>query len=146
MATRLHGTSKYMAPGNAALIAEAEFEDFAPGLAHDPVCEFLLTYPLSAAAPCICCGCIVSPDQKARTYARVYENKLEVNYPLAPFCCLTSELCINDRIKVWYYDKTPSRVGLLWGEDNNADEHCSIIIPDSGALQDSFPSLAAVLL
>jgi hypothetical protein len=93
---KIHGTSKYMSPGNATLIAEAEFQDFAP-------------------ACCSLFACLIPDDQKVRTYARVYENKLEVNYPIAPFCCLTTELCIGDRIQTFYFDKPPSRSGLCCG-------------------------------
>jgi len=93
---KLHGSSKYMSPGNAALVAEAEFQDFAP-------------------ACCSIFACMVPDDQKARTYARVYENKLEANYPFAPFCCATTELCIVDNIHTYYFDKPPARSGLCFG-------------------------------
>lgn len=92
----MHGTSKYMSPGAAQFIYAAEFQDFAP-------------------ASCVCYNCCISADQKSRTYARIYENKLEYNYPIAPFCCLTSELCLHDNIMVHYFDKPPSRSGLFCG-------------------------------
>merc|ERR1719498_1886886 len=91
-----HDTSSYMQPAEGQLITRAEFQDFAP-------------------ADCVCCGCLVPDAQKARTFARVYENKIEVNYPIAPFCCLTSELCIHDNIFTGYFDKPPARAGLCCG-------------------------------
>jgi hypothetical protein len=86
-----------MSPAAGQFIYAAEFQDFAP-------------------APCVCYNFCISADQKQRTYARIYENKLEYNYPFAPFCCLTSELCLHDNIMVHYFDKPPSRSGLVCGE------------------------------
>jgi len=45
----------------------------------------------------------------------VYPNKFEANLPIAPFCCLTSEMCMVDRTFLYYYDKPPSRVGMFCG-------------------------------
>ena len=66
----LYGTSKYQQPlGGGALVAEAEFKNFAP-------------------AATVCGGMCVHDKTRKRTYARVYENRIEYNWPSSPFCCL----------------------------------------------------------
>jgi hypothetical protein len=44
-------------------------------------------------------------------YMRVYENRIETNEPLAPFLCLTMDICLIDNAYTAYYDKPPFRVG-----------------------------------
>ncbi len=80
--------------GGTTLVAEAEFYDFAP-------------------ASCVCLGCCVSKFQQGRTYLRVWDNRMELNSPLAPFGCLTSsELCIADNVHTTYFDRQPFRSGM----------------------------------
>lgn len=93
----LYGTSKYMFPvENAKFVAEAELYDFAP-------------------TPCVCCGWTINDKVRKRTYFRVYENRVEYNWPIAPFCCLTKERCIRDSTAIMYFDKQPSRSGMCCG-------------------------------
>ena len=75
------------------MLAQAEFVPFAP-------------------APCVCCSGCHSDEARARTYAHVYENRIERNYPAAPFACCTSEVCIVDRVWVTYFDRPPMRAGM----------------------------------
>jgi hypothetical protein len=74
------------------ILAQAEFMPFAP-------------------APCVCCGCLVSDAQRERTYWTVYGNRAELNKPLAPFLCMTQDICILDMITVMYFDKPVHRSG-----------------------------------
>lgn len=67
-------------------IAQAEFEPFAPA-------------SCSCYAPCNAKGA------RQRTYWNIYGNRSESNFPLAPFCCLTQDICIVDMIRVNYFDK-----------------------------------------
>ena len=87
------GSSPRIAVENPAVMGEAEFQDFAP-------------------CPCVCCGCCVSKALQERTYARVYENRLERNYPVAPCGPCTQEICIIDCVSTLYYDRPPTRSGM----------------------------------
>ena len=87
----MYGRSIFQVPNSHnRLVAEAEFENFAP-------------------KTCICCQQCVGDQQRARTFARVYENRLEVNTPWAPWCCWTPEYCITDQVQVHYFDNGPSQ-------------------------------------
>lgn len=52
---------------------------------------------------------------QARQYARVYDNKIEVNLPLAVCCCFTTDQCVLDRVYVTYFDRVPFRAGMCCG-------------------------------
>lgn len=86
----MYGRSIHISPTPAGFVAAAEFYDFAP-------------------MSCNCCTFLVSEDQRKRTYAHVYENRIETNFPIAPCCCLTKEVCMQDMISVKYFDKAPVR-------------------------------------
>ena len=87
----IYGRSIFQSPNSYnRLVAEANHRDFAP-------------------CPCICFQCCVGDQQRARTYVRVYENRLETNYPYAPWCCFTPEYCIVDHVMTYYFDKGPSQ-------------------------------------
>ena len=93
----VYGRSIFQVPNSHnRLVAEAEHYDFAP-------------------ESCIFCICCVADQIRARTYARVYENRLETNYPFSPWCCFTPEYCLVDRVMVYYFDKGPSQTycGIL---------------------------------
>lgn len=88
-----HGTSEFTKP-DAGFIAGAEFWDFAP-------------------APCSCYGCFVPEAQKKRTFLRVYENRVEMNKPLAPCLCLCDdEKYMADQTWMAFFDKPPFRPGM----------------------------------
>eukprot|EP00658_Telonema_sp_P-2_P008893 TRINITY_DN13369_c0_g1_i4.p1 TRINITY_DN13369_c0_g1~~TRINITY_DN13369_c0_g1_i4.p1 ORF type:complete len:250 (+),score=36.97 TRINITY_DN13369_c0_g1_i4:196-945(+) len=89
-ATGLHGSDQRMTQGAEPILARAEFMDFAPGN---------------------CCnGCCFTDIVKARQYAFVGDNRLEVNYPIGTCgCCTYSDLCVVDNVRVFYFDKTPHR-------------------------------------
>lgn len=89
----IYGSSSRIDPVHTRLCAKAEFEDFAP-------------------MPCNCLGFCVADAQRERQYAHVYENRMEANHPIAPFCCLTKEICIIDQIWVSYFDRPPVRAGM----------------------------------
>jgi len=89
----MYGSSSRIDPVHTRLCAKAEFEDFAP-------------------MPCVCLGPCVADAQRERQYAHVYENRMESNHPIAPFCCLTKEICIIDQIWVSYFDRPPVRAGM----------------------------------
>jgi len=92
---QIYGASVYHQPAQGAmLIGEAEFEDFAP-------------------APCVCCLPLVPNKARRRFYLRVYENKMEINYVGIPFCCCTQERCIPEYSRNYFFDKPPSRTGVL---------------------------------
>jgi hypothetical protein len=87
----VYGRSIFQVPNSHnRLVAEADHEQFAPN-------------------KCIFCTLCVGDPQRARTYARVYENRLETNYPHSPWCCFTPEYCIVDNVMVYYFDKGPSQ-------------------------------------
>merc|ERR1719409_1761527 len=88
-----HGTDPFISPVPAAYVGAAEFYDFAP-------------------ASCTCYDCLNAKTQKTRTYARIYENRVEYNVPSAPFMCLSNDLCVSDNVSVMYFDKPPFRVGV----------------------------------
>lgn len=88
-----HGTSQYMT-GGLTLVAEADYYDFAP-------------------ASCCCLSFLNSSFQQGRTYLRVWDNRMEKNFPVAPFGCFTtSELCVVDQVQTTYYDRPPFRSGM----------------------------------
>lgn len=75
-------------------MVEAEYYDFAP-------------------ASCVCFGPCQSTYQQGRTYLRVWDNRMEMNFPIAPFGCFTcNELCITDMVQTVYYDRQPFRSGM----------------------------------
>lgn len=54
-----------------------------------------------------------SSYQQGRTYLRVWDNRMEMNFPLAPFGCFTcNEMCVVDMITTIYYDRQPFRSGM----------------------------------
>ena len=59
------------------------------------------------------CTCCNSSHQQARTYFEVWDNRIEFNSPctLPYMCCTTSEKCVADRVKVQYFDRSPTRSG-----------------------------------
>jgi len=90
----VHGTSAFVQSSHE-VFAEAEFQDFAP-------------------APCVCCSCLAPDVQKQRQYFRIFDNRMELNAPLAPFmCCTCDEKCIADRVLVSFHDRVPSRAGMF---------------------------------
>jgi hypothetical protein len=97
MSVDIHGTSIYLASstgGPAGFIGAMEYYDFAP-------------------CPCSLIGCCAPEAQKKRMYAHVYEQRLEYNFPIAPWCCLTcDEKCVQDMPMIHYFDKPPNRVGM----------------------------------
>jgi len=96
LGTRKHGSSHYLQPTPAGFIGEAEFYDFAP-------------------APVSFLDCLISSKLKGRMYMHVYENRVEINNPLQPFLCCTTENCVIDKITVAHHDRLPSRVGMCLG-------------------------------
>ena len=57
--------------------------------------------------------CLLPKTQKARQYAYIWDNKLEINLPLGIFGCLTcSEKCVVDRVYTTYFDRSPIRTGM----------------------------------
>jgi hypothetical protein len=72
------------------IVVEADHEEFAPN-------------------KYICFTQCVGDQARARTYARVYENRMETNYPYSPWCCFTPEYCIVDNVQVYSFDKGPSQ-------------------------------------
>jgi hypothetical protein len=87
----VYGRSIFQVPNSHnRLVTEADHEEFAPN-------------------KCICCTQCVGDQTRARTYARVYENRMETNYPYSPWCCFTPEYCIVDNVTVYYFDKGPSQ-------------------------------------
>ena len=90
----VHSSSTYIQPLlNPTAFAQAEFVDFAP-------------------AACICTTCCASEAAKKRSYAVMYDSKLEVNRPFEPCMCCSSEVCLEDRIHTAYLDKPPFRSGM----------------------------------
>ncbi|CAB9505667.1 expressed unknown protein [Seminavis robusta] len=90
----IYGTSRYLSPAaGPQLIAEAEFEEFAP-------------------CSCVCYKFCVNDKLRKRTYVRVYENRVESNIPFNPWCCLSDERCIVDAPRILFFDKAPNRVGM----------------------------------
>ena len=90
----VHSTSVYIQPlENPTAFAKAEFVDFAP-------------------AACICTTCCASEAAKKRSYAIMYDSKLEVNRPFEPCMCCSQEVCLEDRIHTAYLDKPPFRSGM----------------------------------
>lgn len=88
-----HGDSEYIS-GGVTLVAEAEYYDFAP-------------------APCSLLICCNSKFQQGRTYFRVWDNRVEMNFPFAPFMsCTFSELCVTDIVTTYYFDRRPFRSGM----------------------------------
>jgi len=88
------GSSARIVTNSFAPLAELEFWDFAP-------------------APCSCCACLVPEVARARMYARIFDNRLEANMPIAPFmCCTASEECVLDHPMTSFMDRPPHRVGM----------------------------------
>jgi len=92
-ATMLHGTSPFATP-EPKLVKAGEFYDFAP-------------------ASCVCYNCFVPEAQKKRTFVRAYDNRLEMNLPIAPcLCCCDNEKYMVDQTYLYFYDKPPFRTGM----------------------------------
>jgi len=92
----MYGTSIYIDEQKNAK-AMAEFYDFAP-------------------APCVCCSCLVPDAQKKRHFLNAYDNKMMLNMPVAPCCCLLDdEMYMTDMTGVWFFDKPPFRSGMCCG-------------------------------
>ncbi len=84
----LHGSHPHIGEGTT-LVGNAEFYDFAP-------------------SPCVCCSCCTAKAQQGRTYFQAWDNRLELNFPIAACCCCTrSDTFVIDRTQVWYYDRAP---------------------------------------
>ena len=77
----------------ARLLAEAEFEEFAP-------------------CPCVCYQCFIPDKARSRSYARVYDNRLEINNIIFPCLCCSKERCIRDSSVNHFFDQPPSRAGM----------------------------------
>ena len=90
---QVHGSSKYMRNDKNGFITEAEFASYYP-------------------ACCSRCSCCVNKAIKTRSFAHVYENRLEVNNPVGMYCCCSTEQCIRDRVHVYFFDKPPFRAGM----------------------------------
>jgi hypothetical protein len=85
-----HSTSHYIKNGNK-LVAHADFFEFAP-------------------MPCICCHFLNNELVQERAYIRIWDNRVEINRPFSPLCCLTMwDSCVTDCISVNYFDKAPVR-------------------------------------
>lgn len=85
------GNAPTIQPRDPTLIAEAEFQEWAP-------------------LPCVCNKPCISTFQQQRMYARVYDSKYEINMPIAPLgCCTVNENCIHDWTTVMYFDRQPVR-------------------------------------
>jgi len=92
-AIMVHGTSTFATP-EPKLVKAGEFYDFAP-------------------ASCVCYGCCVSEAQKKRTFVRAYDNRLEMNLPIAPCLCFCDdEKYMVDQTYLYFYDKPPFRTGM----------------------------------
>ena len=90
----IHSTSVYIQPlENPTAYAKAQFMDFAP-------------------ASSICTTCCTSEGGKKRTYAIMYDSKLEINRPCEPCICCSTEQCIVDNVTTSYLDKPPFRTGM----------------------------------
>lgn len=90
----IHSTSKYIQPlENPTAYAKATFMDFAP-------------------ASNTCNSCWVSEGAKKRTYAVMYDSKMEINAPLDVCCCCSTEQCLVDRVTTYYLDQPPFRTGM----------------------------------
>lgn len=93
-AETIHSTSKYIQPlENPTAYAKAKYMPFAP-------------------ASCVCHQCFTSEGGQKRTYAIMYDSKLEINRPLEPCMCCSTEQCIVDRVQSMYLDKPPFRSGM----------------------------------
>lgn len=92
MPASVHGTSKYLASEDDNIKAEAHFYDFAP-------------------LPCSPCSCFLNDEFRMRVFARIYDNRIVINKPIAPFCCCTAQICIADSVTTLFYDKPPLRSG-----------------------------------
>ena len=95
MTSIVHGTASGIQGGNT-LVGSAEFAEFAP----------------------LCFGFnwLNSKFAQARTFFRVYDNRIEGNFPIAPCMCLTcTEQCINDRSYLAFYDRHPFRSTYVCG-------------------------------
>jgi len=80
--------------GGTKLLAEADYTDFAPATIN------FLSF-------------LNSPYEQARTYFRVWDNRIEMNTPIAPFCCLTATSnCVTDSVTTYYYDGFPFRSSM----------------------------------
>jgi hypothetical protein len=91
MPASVHGTHPSVQSDNE-IKAEAEFYDFAP-------------------LPCVFYSCLLNDEYRSRMFARIYDNRIVMNHPIAPFCCLTTPICIADAIATFIYDKPPMRSG-----------------------------------
>uniref|UniRef100_A0A7S2PZV5 Uncharacterized protein n=1 Tax=Zooxanthella nutricula TaxID=1333877 RepID=A0A7S2PZV5_9DINO len=60
---------------------------------------------------CCSCNCCVPDELRARTFAHAYDNRMVRNYPIAPFGCCTSQICIQDMVSTFFFDKPPFRSG-----------------------------------
>ena len=61
-------------------------------------------------ACCWCCGCCTNQHLQSRTYFQVWDNRIEYNRPTSIFNCFaTSERCVDDHVRVRYFDRLPTR-------------------------------------
>jgi len=80
--------------GGVTLVASAEFYDFAP-------------------AACVCLSCCNSSLQQGRTFLRIWDNRMEINFPFTPFGPFTcNESCVVDMVSSVYFDRSPFRSGM----------------------------------
>jgi len=91
MSHSIHGTSPFI-QGDDILLHEADYEDFAP-------------------AGCSCCSCCVSTNIQARTFFRIYDNRIVINQPTNLNPCCGGDLTIRDNVNVIFYDRFPFRTG-----------------------------------
>lgn len=79
-------------------IAMADFYDFAPVSGY------------CCCPPCACV-CLANDVQRGRHYAAVLPARIEMNQPIAPCLCLTTERCMVDSPSLLFYDQPPNRIG-----------------------------------
>lgn len=92
--------SKHAIVFNSKLSKSARFLGCTPG-------SYLTTDPLNLLSAILggpICNILCWDKLSARGYVRVYENRVESNYPFTTCCGLS----INDNVRVTYFDKFPS--------------------------------------
>jgi hypothetical protein len=81
-------------------------------LLHDPSMRKLKAaaefYPF-APAPCSLLGCCVAKGTRQRTYWHIYGNRSEINMPIQPFLCYTTDICLIDYHYVHHFDRPVHR-------------------------------------
>jgi hypothetical protein len=72
-------------------LARAEFYDF---------------FPLATSCEQYICDCGGHQAAHERSYFYVFHDRIELNTPIMPFWCLTTESCVLDDVQVHYHDKS----------------------------------------